>query len=100
MVWTKLYSYLKKKQEAIKKEIKHAIRAQYISSPSLCELNGKIRHGAMEIQWINGLFSPINEALAKDVKYHRLNKKNPLTLVLEDALLRFHLVTDNLILIQ
>ena len=44
---------------------------------------------------INGLFSPINEVLAKDVKYHRLNKDSPLTLALEDALLIFQLVTDN-----
>ena len=66
MVWTKLYSYLKKKQEAIKKEIKHAIRAQYISSPSLRELNGKIRHGAMGILWINGLFSPKTSDIRKE----------------------------------
>ena len=44
--------------------------------------------------WANGLFSPINNALAKDVKVRRLKPKSPLASALRDARTMTKLVAD------
>ena len=74
-----------RKLEVIVTAITTSLRKGFITNKDLQRLNGKIRHAALGMPWANGLFYPINKALAKGVRAHRLGKKAPLRQAFQDA---------------
>ena len=84
-----------KKIEVIRQGITQSLRNGYVTHKDLQRLNGKIRHAALGMPWANGLFAPINKALGRDVKMHRLAKNSPLAMALRDARTMTRLVAEN-----
>lgn len=64
--------------------IKQHLRAHHIEHKELERLNGKLRHAAMAMPWANGLFHPINKALATQRKFIRLTPTSNITNALRD----------------
>ena len=81
-----------KNLDSIYKEIKQAIRARYITTSKLQEVNSKIWHAVIKMLWANGLFLLINKVLSKNVIFHRLQPDVPLTNALSDAMLMIKMV--------
>ena len=73
-----------KKLQKLQASLKQLIRAKHISNKELECLNGKLRHASLAMLWANGLFQPINWALAKNKQFHRLNPTGSLTNAFSD----------------
>ena len=83
-----------KKYEKIKDLINTAKRKGYLEHKQLQKLQGSARHAAIGAPWTNGLFSPLNDALSKNVAIHRLKKASALLQALDDHLLLARLAAE------
>lgn len=83
------------KLQKIVQSIKQHLRTKHIEHKQLERLNGKLRHAAMVMPWANGLFHPINKALARGTHHIRLNDTSAVTNALRDFVTITRLVEQN-----
>ena len=70
-----------------------ALRQGCITHKNLQKLHGKLRHVNIAMPWANGLLSPGNEALGKDVRIHNIKPKNMMRQTLEESLVMARIVS-------